>query len=149
MESFGIEDELNKSGRIVSPNVGRSMLPFIRQGRDIMVIEKRPEGRLDNGDAVLFKRGDKFVLHRIVEVLPEGYLMRGDNQYSCEKVSEENVIGRLAAIVRGGKKEVKVDNVGYRFFLEMWKLSYPVRKVALKAKGLAGRCYKKLKGSNR
>ena len=41
MEKSTFEDILAKNGRLVYTNVGVSMLPLIREGRDILVIEKR------------------------------------------------------------------------------------------------------------
>lgn len=40
------EEQLNKYGTIIYTNVGRSMMPLLREHRDIMIIKARPEGRL-------------------------------------------------------------------------------------------------------
>ena len=67
MKTVSFEDELNAHGKLVYTNVGTSMMPLLRQHRDIIVIEKRPEGRLKKYDAVLYKRGRKYILHRILK----------------------------------------------------------------------------------
>ena len=46
------EEELERHGKLVYPNVGFSMMPLLRQHRDLMVISRRPEGRLKKYDAV-------------------------------------------------------------------------------------------------
>ena len=43
------EDVIERDGKLVYTNVGDSMLPFIRQDRDLVVIEK-PRGRLKKHD---------------------------------------------------------------------------------------------------
>jgi len=56
------------------------MLPLIKQGRDTVTIVK-PDGKLTRGDVALYKRANgQFVLHRVIKVFPDGYLMCGDNQ---------------------------------------------------------------------
>ena len=69
MSSF--EEELDRRGVLVFTNKGRSMLPLLREDRDLMVIEKKGPERCKKYDAVLFKRGEKYVLHRILKVRPE------------------------------------------------------------------------------
>ena len=44
MSSF--EEELEQNGTLVFPNKGTSMMPLLRQNRDLMVIEKRGPERL-------------------------------------------------------------------------------------------------------
>ena len=42
------EEELERTGKLIYTNVGDSMMPLIRQDRDLLIIEKKPEGRLKN-----------------------------------------------------------------------------------------------------
>ena len=73
MKKTTFEEELNKSGKLVYTNVGISMLPLLREGKDVMIIEKADDyHRLD---AVLFKRPGvegrgKYILHRILKIYP-------------------------------------------------------------------------------
>ena len=52
MNKSTFEEEIKKSGKIIYTNVGDSMMPFIRQGRDVLVIS-RAEGRLKRYDIPL------------------------------------------------------------------------------------------------
>ena len=75
MQKYTFEEIIEKEGQLVYSSVGTSMLPLIRQGRDLIVIEK-PKGRLGKYDIPLYKRaGGQYVLHRVVKVLPEGYIV--------------------------------------------------------------------------
>lgn len=96
------EEELTKNGYIIYRNHGDSMAPLLKEGRDIIQINKidRPLKRLD---IVLFKRDDKYILHRIIRVHKKKntYDIIGDNQYKIEKnVSKSNIIGILTKIIR-------------------------------------------------
>ena len=85
------EEVLEKKGVIAYTNVGVSMLPLLRENRDIMIIRKRGADRLKKYDAVLFVRPEVqdqscYVLHRILKVLEDGYWIVGDNCVSGEYV---------------------------------------------------------------
>lgn len=116
MSKTDFETELKEHGSIVYPNTGTSMMPLLRQHKDLMIIAPRPEGRLKNNDAVLFRRGNDYVLHRIVKVLPEGYLITGDNQWAKEIVGDEQIIGVLTGFIRDGK-EHSVSEPAYRLYV--------------------------------
>ena len=74
------EEILEKDGRLVYRFRGVSMKPMLYQNRDLVVIEKVKD-RLKKGDVVLYRRGKDYVLHRIVRVSEDGYVIRGDNTY--------------------------------------------------------------------
>ena len=82
------EELLDQNGYIVYTNVGRSMMPLLRQRRGIIEIHKKGPDRCKKYDVVLYKRGERYILHRILEVLPNGrYIIAGDNNTFLEKIS--------------------------------------------------------------
>lgn len=136
MVSF--EEELERSGKLVYRNVGVSMRPLIKQDRDIIIISK-PEGRLKKYDVPLYKRGDQYVLHRVVKVCEDSYVILGDNCLRKEYgIKEEQILGVLTSLVRNGR-EVDLNGFGYRFYSRAWYFLYPVRVIFMKAKSLLGR----------
>ena len=79
--AVSLKDELLRSGNVMFTNKGVSMRPLLREGKDLMIIEKRTDKtKLVPGMAVLFERptGD-LVLHRIYKCKPGGFLILGDN----------------------------------------------------------------------
>ena len=46
IEHVTFEEELSRSGKVVYTNVGVSMMPLLREGRDIMVIHKADTSKL-------------------------------------------------------------------------------------------------------
>ena len=124
MSSF--EEELERSGTLVFTNKGRSMLPLLRQNRDLMVIEKKGPDRCKKYDAVLFKRGGKYVLHRILKVRERDYYIVGDNCRKGEYVRDEQILGVLKQVVRDGKT-VDVDDPAYQRYVHLWCDLFPLR----------------------
>lgn len=61
------EDILARDGKLVYKTRGVSMEPMLRQNRDLVVI-RVPSSRLKKYDVALYKRGDNYVLHRVVGV---------------------------------------------------------------------------------
>ena len=120
-----LEEILQKDGKLIYRTKGVSMEPMLRQNRDLVEI-RVPALRLKKYDVALYKRGSSYVLHRVMKVLPDGYLIRGDNTYHPEKVPEEAVLGVLARFVRKGKTW-EVTNPCYQLYVRMWQLLYPLR----------------------
>ena len=135
MKTTSIKEELLKNGNIIFPNRGTSMLPLLREGRDVMIIHKKKKGkRFRKGDAVLFERANgDLVLHRISDVLRDGYLIIGDNCTEKEHVKEKNVLGIMTGVIRDGKKTIKVTDPLYRLYLLAWTSIFPIRKIYIKA----------------
>ena len=115
----------------ISPN-GSSMLPLIVQGRDHVYI-KKPEGRLKKYDIAFFKRDDgKFILHRVVRVKKNSYVMCGDNQVIVEwPVRADQIIGIADEFTHKGKT-TKCSNILYRTYAALWSILRPYRLFMLK-----------------
>ena len=129
------EEQLLKHGKIIQRNSGISMLPLLRQNRDVMIIE-RPKGRLKKYDCPLYKRSDgKYVLHRILKVGKTDYVICGDN---CTKreygIIDDDIIGVLTGVIRDGK-EISVESRRYRLYCHLWCDFFYVRVVLLWCKG--------------
>ena len=88
---------LEKDGTLVQFPIGYSMLPMLRQKRDTVVI-KRINRKPKENDVVLYLRDDgKYVLHRIIKVKNDGYVIRGDNCYYHEyDITDKHIIGIVA-----------------------------------------------------
>lgn len=137
-----IEDILKEKGVYVSTTVGVSMYPMLRNRRDTIVI--RPyTGRLKKYDVPLYKRGDKYILHRIVKVLPEGYVICGDNCLRREYgITDNQILGVLTEFYRDGR-HIDIENLWYRVYVRGWTASYPVRAGLKYIRGLLGTIYRK------
>ena len=128
------EEELNRKGSFTYTNVGISMLPLLCQGRDLFTISKK-QGRCKRFDVVLYKSPPaSYVLHRVVEVREDSYVILGDNCINKEYgIKDEDIIGVMTSFVRKGK-EYPVTHKGYGIYARVWYFLYPVRKMWMKAK---------------
>ena len=140
MITRSFEEELLSSGRLVCPNWGTSMLPLIRQGKDLMVIIPRPNRRLRKYEAVFFRRGESYLLHRILKVNDGEYLIGADNRTNTEIVKDDQIIGVLYSVLRDGSREVKAKGLACRGYVFFWYILRPkLRKVKQVIKKMLGR----------
>ena len=133
------EELLNRDGRLIYTNVGVSMVPLIREGKDVLIIEKCDAQKLKKYDVVLFKRENvkgrgEYVLHRILKVLPDGkYWIVGDNCTEGEIVKKNMILGILTGITRD-KKATNLSGIKYRLYVSLWCAPYHLRFLVLRAK---------------
>ena len=131
------EEILSRDGRIVYRTRGVSMEPILRQNRDLVIIETTPS-RLRPLDVALYRRGSSYVLHRVIRVEEDHYLIRGDNTYTLEKVPDSAVLGVLTGFQRKGR-EYSTKNIGYRAYALCWNAAYPLRSFCIRGRRLAVR----------
>ena len=80
-------------------------------------------------DVPLYKVGEKYVLHRIIKVLPDGYVICGDNCINKEyNIKDENILGVLTEVYRNDKK-INMDGLPYKIYVRMCRFFYPLRVV--------------------
>jgi signal peptidase I len=84
---------------------GFSMSPFIHDG-DAITIAPTP-ARIRYGDVVAFVNpfGGKLIVHRVVHISRDAYLMQGDHALKPDGcVSRADIIGRVIRVERHGKR---------------------------------------------
>ena len=74
------EEELERNGILIYTNRGDSMMPLLRENRDLIHI-RRVNGRCRKYDVPLYKRDSgQYVLHRILKVRKNDYVICGDKE---------------------------------------------------------------------
>ena len=126
------------------------MLPLLRQGKDLFVVEKRGPERLRAGDVVLYRRPpNQYVLHRIVKVRERDYVILGDNCVNREYgITDEDILGVLTGFVREGKHHT-VTEKGYRLYSFLMVRGADVRIFFKRAVAFGKAGIKKLLGIKR
>lgn len=134
MSKSTFEEEIRRNGKLVYTNVGDSMRPLIKQGRDLLIISA-VNGRLKKYDVPLYKRDSgQYVLHRILKVRKDDYVICGDNRWQREYgITDRHMIGVLTGVVRGGK-EISVHDKRYRLYVHLWCDFFYVRAFILMVK---------------
>lgn len=143
-DGITFEEELARHGSLLYTNVGSSMMPLLRQGRDLILIARRPQGRLKKYDTVLYKQGERYILHRILKVRKEDYVICGDHNWRREYgITDEQIIGILTAFVRDGKR-IPVTDPKYRCYVHLWCDLFYVRAALLRCRAWLGKWKRKL-----
>lgn len=147
MNNSTFEEVLAKNGKLVYTNVGDSMMPLIRQDKDLLIIEP-VHGRLKKYDVPLYKRDSgQYVLHRILKVRQEDYVICGDNRWQKEYgITDRHIIGVLTGVVRNGKT-VPVTDKKYLLYVHVWCDFFPVRAVLVRVGNKLKKIYRRRKKS--
>lgn len=139
-----IEDVLKEEGIFVSTTVGVSMYPMLRNRRDTIIVRSY-EGRLKKYDVPLYKRGSNYILHRIIEVRPDSYVIRGDNCIRKEyDITDEHILGVLTGFYRGSK-QIDMNGLGYKLYVRVWHILFPLRKIFMTMRGVAAKVWRAIR----
>ncbi len=141
--SAAFEELLARDGCLVYRTRGVSMEPMLRQDRDLVVI-RPPASRLKQYDVALYKRGGRYVLHRVIGVENGHYLIRGDNTYRLETVPDSAVLGVLTAFQRRGRQYEATDRA-YLRYARLWNAIYPLRFLCFRCRRRMGRLARRLR----
>ena len=127
-EFNSIKDILDKTGMYTGLTMGISMKPLIHQQRDNIIVVKN-NGRLKKYDVpVYIAPSGKYVMHRIIEVHDDHYIIVGDNLLSREYVTDDMICGVLAGFYKNGKHYVDCNNSKlYKLYSRVWVALLPVR----------------------
>ena len=128
-------EALQSGGEVILTITGNSMFPMLHHGRDKVCLIN-PSGKpLKKYDIPLYKRCDgTYILHRIIAVKKDGYVIAGDNQYVKEyPVLPHQILG----VVKGfwyKDKYISCDNFFYRLYCKLWVFGYPIRQTLVRAR---------------
>ena len=119
------------------------MEPMLRENRDLVIIEV-PSSRLQKYDVALYKRGEQYVLHRVIDFCRDGsYVMCGDNQFAKEKgIRDDQIIAVMTGFYRKGKT-YSANSFLYRVYVNFWYYTRPFRHTYSFGKRKASRLFKK------
>ena len=142
-----IENVLAAEGFYMGPPVGVSMWPMLRNRHDVMMVV--PAAReLRRYDVALYRRGEKYVLHRVVghyeNGSEKGYVICGENFVTLEYIPRENVLGVLSGFYRDGRHIDCETSRGYHAYSKLWVALFPVRKVCKSASAMVRRAGKRV-----
>lgn len=121
------------------------MKPMLYQYRDLIILETVPSEGCHRYDVVLYRRGDRYILHRILKETKNGYVICGDHNRKREyDITKDQIIGRLTSFVRNGK-EIRIDNVWYKLYTHVWCDLFPLRVLILKSEERAQQIIKRMR----
>lgn len=123
-----LAETIQAQGEIMVSTSGISMYPMLRHRRDMVVVEKVTRKLKKNDVPLYVLPSGKLVLHRILKVTDNGYIIRGDNLFQKEyNITDDNIIGVLKAFYRGGKYYDCATSRVYHIYIALNRVSYPLR----------------------
>lgn len=141
-----IKEQLGLGGNVKFTPKGNSMLPLLRNNKDVVVLKKQ-KGPLRKYDIPLYQRSNgTYVLHRVIKVNPDGsYVMCGDNQTIKEYgITDENIIGVVESFERKGK-QYSCRHWGYKIYCKVWIFILPLRRQRTRVRRFLGKVKRKWK----
>ena len=128
-----IERSIKELGYAVVPITGTSMLPLLKEGRDLVELESCSQERLKKGDVVLYKKNDgTLVLHRIIKTENgEFFTVLGDHQFkNAERVNKNQIIAVACGFFIKGRY-VTEKTRWYRLYKKIWLCNLNFRRIIL------------------
>lgn len=140
-----IEELLAMNRQAIFTIKGTSMLPFIGDNRDSVVLERRDFDSLKRGDIILFQYDSgKYVLHRIYNISEKKYQTIGDGCLGFDEwIGQDQVKGVVTKIIRKGK-EIDCNSIKWKIISSLWMVLLPIRKYLLQAYFILGKIKRKL-----
>ncbi len=118
------KDFLDEGREVVLRAKGNSMLPYIRDGRDSVVLKKSDSYGV--GDIVLVQLPGRFIMHRIIKADGDSFTMMGDgNVRGTESFTVGDVLGKVIWIVKEDGRRVAPGKG------RAWRALLPVRRYIL------------------
>jgi hypothetical protein len=109
-----------------------------------VIVQAVGDHRLKKDELPLYRRADgKYILHRIIGVKGDCYVIRGDNTYQKEFVPREQILGYVTEFYRG-ERRIASDSRAYRVYVVLWNWIYPIRAAWHAFRGFASRVKHKL-----
>lgn len=127
-EYSSIKEILEKTGTYTGLTVGTSMQPLLHEQKDNIIVVK-PEGRLKKYDVALYVTSyGKYIMHRVIEVKDDHYVIMGDNLLKKEYVTDDMVCGKLIGFYKNGKRYIDCENSKlYKFYSRLWVAIIPIK----------------------
>ena len=117
MESVAYEELLDRDGQVMTHVVGSSMLPLLRDRESIVLVEAVRLVPPKKGDVVLYKTNGIYILHRILRIRPDEYLIRGDNTWRIEHIPKAALLATLTGFCRTPEgKMIPRNHPGYKLY---------------------------------
>jgi hypothetical protein len=89
----------------------------------------------NKGDVVLYKVRGTYILHRIMKIQPDEYLIRGDNTWVMEHIPKSALLATMTGFYRNPNNQlITQNNKVYKLYLGLLPIIRLVRRVGGKVK---------------
>ena len=111
---------------------GNSMLPFIRDGKDEIILKKPTKQSFQKGRLLLVQlENELYLLHRVKKIDNTHIILQGDGNLSVlETCSVDDVIAEVTTVIRNGK-EIETGSFKWNMYRYLWPQNRFLRRVGL------------------
>ncbi|MBQ8464354.1 MAG: S24/S26 family peptidase [Prevotella sp.] len=126
-----VVEQLRQGHTATLPLRGRSMRPFLEDGRDKALLQVADHPQV--GDAVLAEISPgHFVLHRIISIEGNQVTLRGDGNLGDEHCTLSDIRAKALGFYRKGRQTLdSTDGRKWRIYSWWWTRLYPIRRYLL------------------
>lgn len=94
----------------------KSMEPFLKDGKDFIIISKIPEYyKIKKGDVLLFQYEGFYMVHRVYKIESENIIMKGDHQNLIETINKKDVAAYISCVEYSSGLRIKSRSL-------LWKI---------------------------
>lgn len=149
MIDSSLENAINEIGLICIETKGTSMNPLLYSGKNKVLIVK-VDRKIKKHDIVLYRRDSGiYVLHRVIKVLDNSYVLCGDNHCVLEYgITDRHILGIAEGYYKGEKYIEFSKSFRYKVYKFFWCSSLKFRAFLIKLRAVPGkikRIFKKKK----
>lgn len=134
-QNMSIKEILDKTGKYTGLTSGYSMKPLLHEHKDNIIVVKNKE-RLKKYDVpVYLSPSGNYIMHRVVEVHDDHYIIVGDNLLKKEYVTDDMICGVLVGFYKNGKYYIDCNkSLMYKLYSRIWVALYPLRPLYIAIK---------------
>jgi hypothetical protein len=111
---------------------GVSMQPYLRDGKDAVILSPFSPAELSKGKVVLFRYHERYLLHRIVKYKGKKLIIQGDGVCkNQEEVLPSDVIGIVNTIICPNGKTISTSSFSTQVYWRCWYFLRPFRRYLL------------------
>ena len=123
---------------------GNSMRPLLLGDRDYVYLRTLEDGeQYSKGDVVLYWSGGIYIMHRILRIVPEGYIMLGDGNQELETpIPSERIYLKAEGFLRDGKY-ISTKRTGYKIYVMLWGTFWRFRPFVRRCKWILNDIFRK------
>lgn len=117
------------------------MRPWLRDGRDEVVLYPCRTENLRRWEIVLFRYRDRHILHRIIKKEEGRFVLQGDAVCTFqEECGAEDIIGVVKQVCYPSGKIVSTLSFYWRMRSRLWRMVGPYRGIVLRLWSVLGGC---------
>lgn len=122
---------LNEGHSVTIRLKGFSMRPFLEDCRDKALLRKSNNPKI-NDVALAELNGNKYVLHRIINIQGENVTLRGDGNILTESCTLDDIKGIAVGFYRKGREKIEPTNsLKWHIYSFIWTKLFPIRRYLL------------------